>query len=859
MVTTVALPNLTRDQAVERAAFVTVESYHIKLDLTDRTGKTGEHTYHSVTTVEFDALAGADTYIDIAAQSINSATLNGREIDVSDYDESAGIPLTGLAEHNVVVVDVDCVYSKTGEGLHRFVDPVDSEVYLYSQFETADAKRVFACFDQPDLKATFDITVTAPPHWEVVSNGATVDVRDGTHTFATTPRISTYLVAFVAGPYAVWRDTYTDEHGDIPLRLFCRRSLAEYMDAERLFTETRQGFGYYHNNFGVPYPFGKYDQLFVPEYYGAMENAAAVTFTDDCLFRSRVTESAHEERASTLLHEMAHMWFGDLVTMAWWDDLWLNESFATFAAALCQAEATEYTQAWTTFTATQKTWAYRQDQLPSTHPVAADIPDLAAVEVNFDGITYAKGASVLKQLVAYVGLVKFLAGLRDYFRDHAFGNATCGDLLGALEKVCGRDLSGWGSQWLRTTGINTLGVDFATDADGRFSRFSIDQSGAQPGVGETRMHRLAVGIYDDDRSGKLTRVHREELDVDGATTDVAALQGVPRGKLILVNDDDLTYCTLRLDPDSLQTVLTRIADVAEPLPRALIWSATRQMTRNAEMRARDFVRLVLGAVHAETDIAVVQELLASASGALAGYVNPAWAREEGWPVYADRVLELARSADAGSDRQLTFVDGLCGAVLSPRHVRVLAELLNREPAEVGLAGLQVDTDLRWSLLATLAAAGEIDADGPETPIIDAELRRDPTSAGGLAAMRAAAARPRIEVKEQAWRRVTENSDLTHAERGAIMAGFCALGQEELLCRYTNRYFDQAANVWERWPGAVGKSIIGWLYPSWDISAEALSAADAFLTGAAPPALRRLISEGRSGVERAFAARAYDTT
>src|SRR4029079_3977968 len=377
MVTTVALPNLTRDQAVERAAFVTVESYHIKLDLTDRTGKTGEHTYHSVTTVEFDALAGADNYIDIAAQSINSATLNGRELDVSGYDESAGIPLTGLAEHNVVVVDVDCVYSKTGEGLHRFVDPVDSEVYLYSQFETADAKRVFACFDQPDLKATFDITVTAPPHWEVVSNGATVDVRDGTHTFATTPRISTYLVAFVAGPYAVWRDTYTDEHGDIPLRLFCRRSLAEYMAAEGLFTANRQGFGYYHIHFGVPYPFGKYDQLFVPEYYGAMENAAAVTFTDDCLFRSRVTESAHEERASTLLHEMAHMWFGDLVTMAWWDDLWLNESFATFAAALCQAEATEYTQAWTTFTATQKTWAYRQDQLPSTHPVAADIPDLA--------------------------------------------------------------------------------------------------------------------------------------------------------------------------------------------------------------------------------------------------------------------------------------------------------------------------------------------------------------------------------------------------------------------------------------------------------------------------------------------------
>src|SRR6476620_6756739 len=542
MVTTVALPNLTRDQAVERAAFVTVESYHIKLDLTDRTGKTGEHTYHSVTTVEFDALAGADTYIDIAAQSINSATLNGREIDVSDYDESAGIPLTGLAEHNVVVVDVDCVYSKTGEGLHRFVDPVDSEVYLYSQFETADAKRVFACFDQPDLKATFDITVTAPPHWEVVSNGATVDVRDGTHTFATTPRISTYLVAFVAGPYAVWRDTYTDEHGDIPLRLFCRRSLAEYMDAERLFTETRQGFGYYHNNFGVPYPFGKYDQLFVPEYYGAMENAAAVTFTDDCLFRSRVTEYDHEERASTLLHEMAHMWFGDLVTMAWWDDLWLNESFATFAAALCQAEATEYTQAWTTFTATQKTWAYRQDQLPSTHPVAADIPDLAAVEVNFDGITYAKGASVLKQLVAYVGREPFLAGLRSYFTAHAWQNATFDDLLGALEEASGRDLSGWGAQWLKTTGLNLLRPSFTVDTDGRFESFAVLQGGARPGAGELRTHRLAVGIYDspaDREGGALVRTHRVELDVSEGRTEVPELIGVPAGQLVLVNDDDL--------------------------------------------------------------------------------------------------------------------------------------------------------------------------------------------------------------------------------------------------------------------------------------------------------------------------------
>ena len=617
-----ALPNLTRDEAIERAALVTVGNYSIVLDLTG-----SDTNFRSTTTVEFEALPGADTYIDLAADTVHSAVLNGRDIDVSGYDESTGIPLHGLEKTNVLVVDADCRYSNTGEGLHRFVDPVDGEVYLYSQFETADAKRMFACFDQPDLKATFDVTVTAPPHWQVISNGATVSNDGGVHTFATTPKMSTYLVALIAGPYARWDDVYTDEHGEIPLGLFCRSSLAEYMDAERLFTETKQGFGFYHRNFGVPYAFGKYDQLFVPEFNaGAMENAGAVTFLEDYVFRSKVTRYSYERRAETVLHEMAHMWFGDLVTMTWWDDLWLNESFATFASVLCQAEATEYDQAWTTFANVEKSWAYRQDQLPSTHPVAADIPDLHAVEVNFDGITYAKGASVLKQLVAYVGLEHFLAGLRDYFAAHAFDNATFDDLLGALEKASGRDLSDWGRQWLKTTGLNTLRADFDVDADGKFTRFAINQGGAAPGAGETRVHRLAVGIYDDDpTTGKLVRVHREELDVSGPVTEVPALQGVSRGKLVLVNDDDLTYCSLRLDDDSLRTALSRIADISEPLPRTLVWSAAWEMTRDAELKARDFVALVMSGVQAETEVGVAQRLLLQAQTALNSYADPAWA------------------------------------------------------------------------------------------------------------------------------------------------------------------------------------------------------------------------------------------
>ncbi|AFC48133.1 MULTISPECIES: aminopeptidase N [Mycobacterium] len=854
-----ALPNLTREQAVERASLITVASYQIDLDLTDSHGGPGERTFRSVTTVVFDALAGADTVIDIAADTVRGATLNGRDLDVSGYDESTGIELRGLADRNVVVVDADCRYSNTGEGLHRFVDPVDNETYLYSQFETADAKRMFACFDQPDLKATFDVRVTAPRHWKVISNGATVSVTDGLHTFATTPRMSTYLVALIAGPYAEWKDAYTDEHGEIPLGIYCRASLAPYMDAERLFTQTKQGFGFYHKNFGLPYAFGKYDQLFVPEFNaGAMENAGAVTFLEDYVFRSKVTRASYERRAETVLHEMAHMWFGDLVTMAWWDDLWLNESFATFASVLCQSEATEFTEAWTTFATVEKSWAYRQDQLPSTHPIAADIPDLAAVEVNFDGITYAKGASVLKQLVAYVGLEHFLAGLRDYFRTHAFGNATFDDLVAALEKASGRDLSDWGQQWLKTTGLNTLRPDFDVDGDGRFTRFAVTQSGAAPGAGETRVHRLAIGVYDDDGSGKLVRVRREELDVEGPVTEVPALVGASRGQLVLVNDDDLTYCSLRLDAESLRTALGRIADIAEPLPRSLVWSAAWEMTREAELRARDFVALVAGGVHAETEVGVAQRLLLQAQTALTSYAEPGWAREEGWPQFADRLLELARAAQPGSDHQLAFVNTLCSSVLSTRHVVTLADLLDRSPEDLGLPGLEIDTDLRWRIVTALATAGDIDADGPATPFIDAEVQRDPTAAGKRHGAQAATARPQLQVKEEAWTRVVEDDTLANITARAIIAGIAPPAQHELLKPFTARYFEAISGVWARRSSEVAQTVVIGLYPHWDISEDGIAAADEFLSDPeVPAALRRLVLEGQAGVKRSLRARRFD--
>ncbi len=856
-----APPNLTRTDAEKRASLLQVSDYVVDLDLTDGGGKPGEATFASTAVVTFACNApGRDSWIDFVGAEVASATLNGVELDVSGYREDDGIVLPGLAAENELRVVATGRYMNTGEGLHRFVDPVDGAVYLYSQFETADAKRLFACFDQPDLKARYRLTVTAPADWTVVSNAAIENSVEGpggsqTHHFATSEVFSTYLVALVAGPYASWQDTYTDEGGEIPLGIFCRASLAPHMDHERLFTETKQGFGFYHRNFGVRYPFGKYDQLFVPEFNaGAMENVGAVTFLEDYVFRSRVTRSLYERRAETVLHEMAHMWFGDLVTMAWWDDLWLNESFATWASVICQAEATEYKEAWTTFANVEKSWAYRQDQLPSTHPIAADIPDLQAVEVNFDGITYAKGASVLKQLVSYVGLEAFLAGLRSYFTAHAWGNATFSDLLGALEKSSGRDLSGWGAQWLKTTGLNLLRPSFEVDADGAFTRFDVVQGGARPGAGELRTHRIAVGVYDDDSDdssgGKIVRTHRVEVDVEGERTAVPELVGVPQGKLVLVNDDDLTYCALRLDAGSLTTLIDRIGDIAEPLPRTLCWSAAWEMTREAELKARDFATLVAGGFGAESEIGVVQRLLLQAQTAIASYADDQWAAETGWPLLVDQLRFRLDTAPAGSDAQLAVVNSLTGSVLpSPVLERFKGWLLDVEVPE----GLTVDTDLRWRLLHALVAHAE----ASETQI-DEELQRDPTSTGQRMAERARALIPTAEAKEKAWLRAVHDDDIPNAVQESIISGFAHPAQRGLLGGYVERYFAEVAEVWVRRTSERAQSVVIGLFPSHAVEKSTVDAADAFLAdNSHPPALRRLVTEGRAGIVRALAAREFD--
>ncbi|HEX8766790.1 MAG TPA: aminopeptidase N, partial [Jatrophihabitans sp.] len=610
---TVRVPNLTREDARHRARLLRVDSYDVVLDLTDADGEPSERTFRSRTTIRFTAgTAGASTFLDVVAERFHEVSLNGRPVDVSGYEPADGIVLAELAEDNVVVVDADLLYTTNGQGLHRFVDPIDNEVYLYTQFETTDAKRMYACFDQPDLKGSFTLHVTAPAHWTLVSNGAVVTVEDGadghpkakTVHFATTPRMSTYITALVAGPFF----EATDHHDGIDLGLYCRNSLAEHFDTDELFTITKQGFDWYHQHFGLRYAFGKYDQVCVPEFNsGAMENAGCVTMSEDYVFTSRVTDVRRERRATTVLHEMAHMWFGDLVTMRWFDDLWLNESFAEWAGNMAQSEATRWSGIWTTFANSEKSWAYRQDQYPSTHPISCEIADAEAVEVNFDGITYAKGASVLKQLVAYVGLPLFLAALRQYFAEHAYGNTTLGDLLAALNATSGRELSEWAKVWLETSGMSTLSPEFELDSEGNFSSFAVLQDAPRDTAGDNtlRPHRLGIGLYSyadsaDGEPAELLRSHRVEVDIDGARTSIPELVGRQRPDLVLLNDDDLTYCKLRLDEHSLDTLRHGgLAALQDSLARTLCWSAAWEMVRDAKLATRHYFDLVASAAAGE--------------------------------------------------------------------------------------------------------------------------------------------------------------------------------------------------------------------------------------------------------------------
>lgn len=842
--------NISRLEASERSAVVQAQNYEVELDLSTR-----DDTFGSRTKVHFTAREGNSTWIDFIAPKVQRIELNGESLDTAIHD-GFRIPLRNLKSHNVLIVEAEAAYMNTGEGMHRFIDPVDNEVYLYTQFEIADARRVFACFDQPDIKATFNFSVTAPDHWKVTSNSQTPtpsSVRDGVAKwdFPTTKKMSTYITAIVAGPYYEVRDEYQGKFGTYPLGLFCRSSLSEYLDPEDLFTVTKQGFKYFEEAFDYGYPFEKYDQLFVPEFNaGAMENAGCVTHHESYVFRSKVTRATYEQRANTVLHEMAHMWFGDLVTMKWWDDLWLNESFAEWAAHHASVEATQYNEAWVNFVNQRKAWGYRQDQLPTTHPIVADMFDLDAVEVNFDGITYAKGASALRQLVAWVGEDAFFAGIREYFKKHAWGNTELTDLLVELEAASGRSLQDWTQRWLQTAGVNTLRPEIEIE-DGKYKSVVVIQEPpvAPEGVDQLlRPHHIGIGLYNRYGSS-IKRDSRIEIDVDGARTEVPELVGKPAADLLLLNDGDYTFVKIRLDERSAKTSATGLRDIEDSVSRALIWGAAWDMTRDAEMSTTDYLNMVLSADLGAIEIGVAQQLLLQTRSAIEQFGNPA-NRAANRDALAASLIEALAKTEPGSDHQLAFVKNIAGIARTKDHIALIRGWLDGSATP---AGLEVDTDLRWQLVARLVALGELPASA-----IDEELERDNTAGGQRQAASARAGIPTAEAKLEAWKAVIENDDLANALLESTVGGFAQPDQRELLTPYVDKYFEVIGEVWETRTNEIAQTLTLGLFPSLLGSPEILANADQFIANSKDVGAIRLIRELRDNVARSLRCQAIDT-
>ena len=842
--------NLTRVEAELRSQTVRTHSYEVSLDLT-----TKADTFRSITNAKFSAKAGATTFIDAITSKVHSVTLNGVSLNPAEVSDGVRIQLDNLADENELVIDSDAFYMNTGEGLHRFVDPVDGEVYLYTQFEVPDSRRMFAVFEQPDLKATFAFTITAPEHWQVVSNQPTptpVSAGDKTATwaFGATPRVSSYITALIAGPYVSRHSSLTSADGrTIPLGVYCRASLEQYLEADYMFEKTREGFTFFEKTFDYPYPFDKYDQLFVPDFNaGAMENAGAVTFTETYVFRGAVAEALRERRVVTVLHELAHMWFGDLVTMRWWNDLWLNESFAEYTSHLAVVEATEWTDAWTTFAFSEKAWAYAQDQLPSTHPIVATINDLEDVQVNFDGITYAKGASVLKQLGATVGREAFEKGVSVYFKKHQFGNAVLTDLLDELAITSGRDLSTWSKAWLETAGVNTLRANVGSE-NGEITAFSVSQS-ATAAYPTIRPHRMAIGFYNLVEN-ELVRTHRHELDVEGETTVVPELVGMARPSLILLNDDDLTYAKVRLDEQSWLFALENLGKLTDPLARAQVWGAAWDATRDGESSATDFINLVLKNVADETQGTMLITLLRQLMTSTKLYTAEA-NRKSAYVSVATRLLEMAKAAKPGSDNQLLFTRFATYFAIDPSASDVLAALFDGSTVFEGLA---LDHDMRWDLINGLVMAGRFGL-----AEIEAELANDNTANGAKQAMLARTSIPTPQAKLDAWKGLIDNPDLSNTAINFGCQGLIRAHDTSLLVPLVDWYFDAALEVWNTRTFKIAEYILEGAYPYYLANEQLAERTREFANRpeiVAKPALARIMLENLDAVERALKAQKMD--
>jgi aminopeptidase N len=841
--------NSTRAEAAERAAHLAVASYELTLDLT-----TGDETFISETIIKFTCnKPGYDTFLDAVGKNVISATLNGQLVDTSNYDGES-IFIKNLALDNELIIKMNGLYSKTGEGLQRSVDPVDNEVYLYSQGETAFIRKMYPCFDQPDLKATFTLTAIAPNHWSVISNNpvkekAQLADKKARWSFTTTPRISTYITALIAGPYYSVTDQYVGKK-TVPLGIYCRKSLAEHLDPEDIFLITKQGFAYFEKVFGLEYPFEKYDQIAVVDFnWGAMENAGAVTFLERLLvFRSKVTERMYNARANTILHEMAHMWFGNMVTMKWWDDLWLNESFAEWSSYLAMVEGTRFKNSWTGFNQERKNWAYRQDQLTTTHPIVSDMVDIDTVAGNFDGISYAKGASVLQQLVAHVGRDNFIAGLQKYFTKHAFKNTTLEDLLSELTITSGRDLKPWVATWLQTAGVNTLRPALEIENDKYKSVAVIQEVPTMPvGSSELRPHRMAVGLY-DLVGDKIALRKSVELDVAGSKTVVSELAGEKVADLLLINDRDLSYAKVRFDDRSIATLKAHLGKIDNSLTRALCWSAAWDMLRDAEINATDFIDIALAGLAGEDDIATVTIIANQLITAVEFYSFPT-KRDSARLKVGNAFEVMLANAKAGSDHQLQFARNFTSFASSAEHNDLIKELLDGR-----LAGLKVDADLRWTFVIALSERGLMDKEA-----LAAELSKDNTLTGQLSHATALAAMPTAEAKAETWKSIT-TEEITTSQREAKLAGFMRALHRPLLAAYVDPYFDLLLETWGKKSYEVASKFVTGMYPAYITNHATLDKTINWLENAGKDGqagLRRLVSEGRDSLERALAVQAKD--
>jgi aminopeptidase N len=834
------MPSLTRAEATARAAIIDVEAYQVTLDVTG-----GAETFRSRSVLTFRAEPGGSTFAELEPVELISATLNGEPLDPAAL-AGARLSLTGLAEHNELVVEAEMPYSNSGEGLHRFADPADDEIYLYAHMFLDGARRIFPCFDQPDLKAAFTLTVVAPEEWLVASNAAPAAAAiGGRHEFAPTRPISTYLFTLIAGPYYA----RSDEHDGIPLVLYSRRSMADFLDAQaaELFTVTRQCLDRYHEIFAVRYPFGIYQQAFVPEFnFGAMENPGLVIFRDEFIYRSAVTESERERRATVIAHEMAHMWFGDLVTMAWWDDLWLNESFAEYMGTRVATEATRFGQTWTTFAMGDKAWGMRADQRPSTHPVAPiEVADTALALLNFDGISYAKGAAVLKQLVAWVGDEAFLAGLNEHFEAHAYGNATLADLLRALSAASGRDLTGWAEAWLRQAQVNTLRADVAI-TDGRYDRVTVVQT-APEGYPTLRPHRLGVGLYDHGADGKVVRRQRIEVDLDPAVddgrTEIAALAGEPAADLLLLNDGDLTYAKVRLDDASTAAVPMLLPLISDSLARAVIWAATLDAVVDGERPVSELVTQVFAALPVETEVVVVEDVLKITRGLVDRYSTPE-TRPAALELIAQACDRLLTVAPTGGSRQLAAMRGLVAATTDT--VR-LSGWLDGEGVPEGLA---IDTDLCWLITYRLVVLGVL---GPAE--IDTRYAADRSATGEQWAVRCRAALPSAEAKATAWHTLISDTTVSNRIAESAAAGFWQPEQLALTEPYVQRYFAEMPAMMEVRSGFSAERVALMAYPSVVVEERTRQlAADLLARSDLSPILRRVVIDADDDVRRALDSR-----